>query len=215
VGARIRVDIISDIVCPWCHIGFRQLMRALEIARLDGDIRWHPFELNPDMPPEGEDVGEHIRRKYGATPEQSDAARNRMADIAAPLGIDFGGRAKRIWNSFSAHQLLYWAKDSGRQTELKLAFLNAYFGRGADVSDPAVLLAAVEGVGLDRSEASEILADQRFAPAVRALEARWAEMGITGVPAFIIAERALVMGAQGEQRLAAALAQMVAINPEG
>ncbi|MCG2839408.1 DsbA family oxidoreductase [Sandaracinobacter sp. RS1-74] len=206
----IRVDIVSDVVCPWCFIGYRQLQRALEIADLEGDIRWHPFELNPDMPPEGEDVAEHIARKYGATPEQMAATRQQMQRIAEPLGIDFASRSDRIWNSFAAHQLLHWARESGRQTDLQLKLFEAYFTQGQNIGDEAVLLDAVDAVGLNRAEAAAVLADGRFAGPVRALEARWAEMGITGVPAMILAERGLVVGAQEPERLAIGLGRMAA-----
>ncbi|WP_199554925.1 DsbA family oxidoreductase [Sandaracinobacteroides hominis] len=207
----IKVDIISDVVCPWCLIGYRQLEKALEIAGLQADIRWHPFELNPQMAPEGEDVAEHIARKYGATREQSATSRSHMDSIARPLGIAFDRSPdKRIYNSFDAHQLLHWAKDTEKQTALKLALFDAYFSRSEDISDREILLAAVEKAGLNRAEAEEILNDQRYAPAVRALEQRWQEMGITGVPAMILAEKGLIMGAQEPERLAIALQKMAA-----
>ena len=211
MAQTIRVDIISDVVCPWRFIGYQQLEKALEIAGLEGDIRWHPFELNPAMAPEGEDTAEHIQRKYGATPEQSATTRSHMKSIAEPLGINFSGRSKRIWNTFDAHQLLLWAQDTGRQTALKLKLFEAYFTAGENVSDREVLLNAVEATGLDRAEAAAVLADGRFAAAVRALEARWSEMGITGVPAMILAEKGLVMGAQEPERLAIALSKMAAL----
>lgn len=211
MAQKIQVDIISDVVCPWCFIGYRQLEKALELAGLEGDIRWHPFELNPQMVPEGEDIAEHVERKYGATPEQSAANRHQMRSIAEPLGIDFSHRSRRIWNTFEAHQLLHWAQDSGRQTELKLKLFEAYFTHGENVSDEEILLNAVEAAGLDRAEAAEVLADGRYAGIVRALEARWSEMGITGVPAMILAEKGLIMGAQEPERLAIALKKMAAL----
>lgn len=215
MAKAIKVDIISDIVCPWCLIGYRQLEKALEIAGLEADIRWHPFELNPGMGPEGQDVVEHIREKYGATPEQSAASRSQMAAIAEPLGITFNRTpGRRIYNSFDAHQLLHWAKDSGKQTALKLALFDACFTRSDNVSDRNVLLTAAEAAGLDREEAEAVLGDQRFASAVRALEEQWREMNITGVPAFILAGRGLILGAQGEERLAAALTKMANLPPE-
>ncbi len=209
----IRIDIISDIVCPWCFIGYRQLERALDMAGLNGDIHWHPFELNPAMPAQGEDMADHIARKYGASAEQSAATRQQMQAIAAPLGISFAARSTRIWNSRAAHQLLHWARDSGRQTALKLALFDAYFTRGENVSDPAVLLDAVAAAGLPRALAREVLENNSFADDVAAAEARWPDMNITGVPAMIIAERGLVMGAQGEERLAAALRKMAELSP--
>ena len=213
MAQKIQVDIISDVVCPWCFIGYRQLEKALELAGLEGDIRWHPFELNPGMAPEGEDTAEHIQRKYGATPEQSSTTRSHMKSIAEPLGIDFSGRSKRIWNTFDAHQLLLWAQDSGQQTALKLKLFEAYFTAGKNVSDREVLLNAVEAAGLNRAQAAEVLADGRYAQGVRALEQRWGEMGITGVPAMILAEKGLIMGAQEPERLAIALRKMAALTP--
>lgn len=213
MAERIQVDIISDVVCPWCFIGYRQLEKALDLAGLEADIRWHPFELNPQMAAEGEDTAEHIFRKYGATPEQSAATRGHMKSIAEPLGINFSGRSKRIWNTFKAHQLLLWAQGTGKQTALKLALFQAYFTAGENVSDEAVLLDAVEAAGLDRAEAQDVLADNRYAEPVRALEQRWTEMGISGVPAMILNERGLVMGAQEPERLAIALRKMAALSP--
>lgn len=212
MAETIRVDIISDVVCPWCFIGYRQLERALELAGLEADIRWHPFELNPGMPPEGEDTAEHIQRKYGASPAQSAATRGHMKAIAEPLGIDFAGSTKRIWNTFAAHQLLLWAQGTGKQTALKLKLFEAYFAAGENVSDEAVLLDAVEAAGLDRAEAAQVLADGRFAEPVRALETRWNEMGITGVPAMILNEKGLIMGAQEPEQLAIALKKMAAVS---
>jgi len=212
---RIQVDVISDVVCPWCFIGYAQLVKALEIAGLEGDIRWHPFELNPQMGPQGEDIGEHVRRKYGATPEQSQATRGQMKAIAQGLGIDFSGRSQRIWNTFDAHRLLHWARESGKQTDLKLKLFEAYFTAGENVSDREVLLGAVEAAGLDRAAAEVVLESGAEGEAVRALEERWWEMGISGVPTFIIAEKGMVMGAQEPERLAIALRKMAALTPAG
>lgn len=207
--ASIRIDIISDVVCPWCFIGYRQLERALAIAGLAGDIRWHPFELNPDMPREGADMAEHFREK-GMPPERLAAASAHLREMGASLGIDFTHRSKRVWNTFDAHRLLHWARDSGRQTALQLLLFEAYFTRGENVSDPQVLLAAVESAGLDRAEAAAVLAGDAEAAAVRALEGRWRQLGISGVPAMIVAERALITGAQEADRLAVALGKLAA-----
>lgn len=194
----LRIDIVSDVVCPWCLIGFRQLERALAELGAEADIRWHPFELNPGMGAEGEDVAAHVARKYGASPARTAEMRGAVAEIAADVGIRFPpGVPARIWNTRAAHRLLFWAKDTGRQTALALALFDAHFGRGANVSDHAVLADAAGEAGLDRETATEVLASGRFADAVAALEARFADMGVTGVPAFILGERGLAMGAQG------------------
>ncbi|WP_448581053.1 DsbA family oxidoreductase [Thermaurantiacus sp.] len=195
---RLRVDIVSDVVCPWCLIGFRQLERALAELGAEADIRWHPFELNPGMGPEGEAVDAHVARKYGASPARMAETRAAMAAIAAEVGVVFApGMPERMWNTRDAHRLLFWAKDTGRQTALKLALFEAHFARGANVSDHGELADAAAAAGLDREAAADVLASGRFADAVVALETRFTEMGVTGVPAFILGERGLAMGAQG------------------
>lgn len=198
-AAEIRIDIVSDVVCPWCIVGYRRLKPAMD-ALSDSvafSLHWHPFELNPGMPPEGQSLAEHIQQKYGSTPEQSQANRQRLIDLGASLGFEFRYTAEsRMVNTFKAHQLLHWAGQQGRETDLKLALFDAYFTEQRDVSDEAVLLDTVERVGLDRDEAAAVLADQRFAEAVRTRENYWLSQGIQGVPAFIFNSRYLVSGAQ-------------------
>lgn len=206
----MRIDIISDVVCPWCLIGWRQLQQAIAETGIAADIRWHPFELNPAMGEGGEDIADHVRRKYGAGPEQSAATRAAMAEIAAPLGVRFQpGTPARMWNTFAAHQLIHWARETGRQTALAEALFAAHFERGERLADKAVLLDAVEAAGLDRAAAAEILEEGREGPAVRMAEARFADMGVTGVPAIILDERGLVMGAQGPETFARLIVRMV------
>lgn len=195
----IRIDIVSDVVCPWCIVGYRRLKPAMD-AVSDGvafTLRWHPFELNPAMPPEGQNLGQHIQQKYGSTPEQSQANRQRLTDLGADLGFEFRFTGEsRIYNTFKAHQLLHWAGEQGRDTDLKLALFDAYFTDQKNVSDDAVLLDTIAGIGLDRDEAAAVLADQRFAETVRNQENYWLSQGIQGVPAFIFNSRYLVSGAQ-------------------
>ncbi|MGF1563388.1 MAG: DsbA family oxidoreductase, partial [Geminicoccaceae bacterium] len=197
----LRVDIISDVVCPWCLIGFRRLERAA--AQVDGlnelSLRWHAFELNPMMPPEGQNLREHVAEKYGASLAQSDRARERITRLGADLGVVFNyPDDKRMVNTRQAHELLAWAAVSGRQTQLKLALFDAYFTADRDVSDTEVLLDVATEVGLPRAEATQVLEDGRFVAAVRAEEARWPQLGIQGVPTFIVGGRYLVSGAQEE-----------------
>ena len=209
-GTPMRIDIISDVVCPWCLIGWRQLGQAIRETGIAADIRWHPFELNPHMPAEGEPVADHVRRKYGASAEQSAATRAAMADIAAPLGIRFRpGIPERMWNTHQAHQLIHWARESGRQTALAEELFAAHFERGERLADPHVLLSAVEAAGLDRDEAARVLESGAESAAVRAAEARFADLGVTGVPAIILDERGLVMGAQGPDTFARLIVRMV------
>lgn len=205
---RLNVDIVSDIMCPWCIIGwlkFERVMAHFE-GRLDFRIQWHPFELNPDMPPEGEDAAAHVMRKYGISAEQSRVNTGRMAGIAAELGFTFNrGPDFRMRNSFDAHRLLTWAaalEDPGQeaatgvQTALKLALFRAHFTDNRDVSDPDVLADVAASAGLDRARAAAILASGEFGEMVRIEEAYWADQNITGVPAFILAGRMLIPGAQ-------------------
>jgi len=205
---RLSVDIVSDVMCPWCIIGwlrFRTVM-AHFAGRLDFRVQWHPFELNPDMPPGGEDAASHVQRKYGISAEQSRANSGKLAAVAAELGFTFNrGPDFRMRNSFDAHRLLSWAgaleeagqqSATGVQTDLKLALFRAHFTDNRDVSDHGVLAEVAASVGLDGARAAAILASDDCAGMVRAEEAYWAEQNITGVPAFILGGRMLVPGAQ-------------------
>ncbi len=205
----LRVDIVSDVVCPWCIIGYRQLERALEAAGLHAEVHWHPFELNPAMGPEGQELREHVAEKYGSTPQESQAARDRLSELGASLDFPmdyFDGM--RIWNTFAAHQLLHWAGEQGRGTALKLALFESYFQRRETVDDHAVLIAAAQRAGLDGDVAAQVLEDGRYAKAVRDVESFWTERGIQGVPAMVFQGRYLLSGAQGEERYAAFLQQL-------
>ena len=205
---RLSVDIVSDVMCPWCIIGwlkFQTVMSHFE-GRLDFRVQWHPFELNPDMPPDGEDAAEHVMRKYGITTEQSRANSGKMAGVAADLGFVFNrGPEFRMRNSFDAHRLLTWAgaledpeqaAATGVQTALKLALFTAHFTDNRDVSDHVVLADVAASVGLDRGRAASILTSDEFGEMVRTEEAYWADQNITGVPAFILGGRMLIPGAQ-------------------
>jgi predicted DsbA family dithiol-disulfide isomerase len=196
---QLTVDIVSDVVCPWCIIGYRGLETAAAALadRVDIIIRWHPFELAPATPPEGQLLSDYTRERYGATPEQSSQNRARLVDTGKALGIDFRyAPDSRIYNSHKAHELLTWAGECGKQTVLKLALFQAYFTDQANISDDAVLLGAVESVGLDRDEAQAILADRRYAAAVDVEVAHWQDQNITGVPAFIVDGKYMIPGAQ-------------------
>ncbi|WP_317152934.1 DsbA family oxidoreductase [Sphingopyxis indica] len=205
---RLSVDIVSDVMCPWCIIGWLRFQKVMAhfAGRLDFRVQWHPFELNPDMPPEGEDAAAHVQRKYGISAEQSRANSGKMAAVAAELGFTFNrGPGFRMRNSFDAHRLLTWAgaleepgqtAATGVQTALKLALFRAHFTDNRDVSDHGVLADVAASVGLDRARAAAILTSDDYAEMVRVEEAYWAEQNITGVPAFILDGRMLVPGAQ-------------------
>lgn len=205
----LRIDIVSDVMCPWCIIGDRQLAEALAATGTAHEIHWHPFELNPDMPPEGQNVREHIAEKYGSTPEQSDKSRKQMTALGADLGFEFRYTDDmRMHNTFNAHQLLHWADTQGRKHDLKLALFIAHFTDGRDLSDDAVLADVAGETGLDRAEALAVLADQRFASEVRQIENFWVQQGIRGVPAVVLDRKHLVTGAQGVENYTSILGQL-------
>lgn len=208
----IRIDIVSDLVCPWCVIGFKQLGQALEQLgdEVDADLHWHPFELNPQMPPEGQDLREHLAQKYGTTAAQSHAARERLTGIAKSLGVEFRFYdGMRVRNTFRGHQLLHWAGEQGRQTDLELALFDSYFSREEDVDDLDVLVAAAGRAGLDEELARAVVADGRYADAVREEQQFWLGKGINAVPSFILDGRYLIPGAQDPEIFVAALRRLV------
>lgn len=193
------VDIVSDVVCPWCVIGYKQLQRALELssAPFDVTIRWRPFELNPQMPPEGQELREHIAQKYGATPQQSQGTRARLTALGDSLGFSFDYfDGMRMVNTFRTHQLLHWAGEQGRQTELKLALFEAFFSHRQDVNDLQVLADCAAQAGLARDEALEVVSDGRYAQAVRQEQQHWLDQDVHAVPAFFFDEKYMVPGAQ-------------------
>ena len=195
----LKIDIVSDVVCPWCIIGYKQLQKALASlpGRFDVTVSWHPFELNPHMPPEGQNLREHLAQKYGTTLEQSVAARARLTALGESLGFAFDYFDEmRMVNTFSAHQLLHWAGEQGRQTELKLELFSAFFNRRENVSEYEVLCAAAGRAGLAASEAMQVLEDGRYAEAVREEQAYWLEREIHAVPTFLFNDKYQVPGAQ-------------------
>ncbi len=205
----LKIDFVSDVVCPWCAVGLGGLETALQRVQADGitaDITFHPFELNPNMAPEGENVGEHIAAKYGATPEQSAANRAMITQRATEAWSELEGKNfvmridqnSRIWNTFDAHRLLAWAADvkPDAQKALKEALFRANFTDGASLSDAGVLTAAAQTAGLDRAEAAEVLASDRYVSEVRADQALWRQRGITSVPAVVLEGKYLISGGQ-------------------
>lgn len=209
----IRIDIVSDVVCPWCVIGYKQLQEALR--RLEGEveaeIRWHPFELNPMMPPEGQELREHMTEKYGTNRQQSDAARSRLASVGDSLGFSFNFyEGQRIYNTFLAHQLLKWAEQEGKQSELELALFESYFSNQENVGDEATLAQVAGRVGLDEAEAAALLDDGRFARDVREHQRFWLSKGIQAVPSFVLDGRFLIPGAQNPEVFVAAIEKLTA-----
>jgi predicted DsbA family dithiol-disulfide isomerase len=202
----IQIDIVSDVVCPWCIVGYRQLEKAIEATGLRVQLRWHPFELNPNMPPEGQGLREHIVEKYGVTATQSQQARDDLTELGNGLGFDFDfNDESRMVNTFLAHQLVEWAATLDRQSEMMLTLFHAYFTHGLDVSNRSTLVDIAADIGLDRDKASAMLANGDLAPTVRTLQKFWTDQGIQGVPAVVFSGKYLLSGAQGVDTYIAAL----------
>ena len=218
---QVTIDIWSDVMCPWCIIGYQQLQTGLASleGEIEAEIRWHPFELNPDMPAEGEDSAAHIARKYGRSPAETEAGRERMSSIAEAAGYSFryAGEGEpppqRMRNSFLAHKLLTHtlaAHGPEAQTRLKLALFDAHFQQRRDVSDSEVLVDIYAALGLPRHEAEVAFADPVLGDRVRAEEAQAWDMNISGVPAMLVNGKYLIPGAQDPETYANALRRVVA-----
>ena len=208
----LKIDFVSDVACPWCAVGLNSLERALERVRpdrIDAELHFQPFELNPTLPPEGADTVQYLSAKYGIGPEQ--IARNQAAIRArgAEVGFAFGTRA-RVWNTFDAHRLLHWAALHGRQRELKHTLLKAYHGDGRNPGAHDVLLELAGAVGLDVDAARQVLDSGQYADEVRTAEATWQQAGIQSVPSIVVNDRHLIQGGQPPEVFEQALRQIAA-----
>lgn len=210
----MKIDFVSDVSCPWCAIGLKSLEQALSrLPELQVELNFQPFELNPQMVPEGQDINEHLAQKYGAGPEQLAQTREAIRQRGEALGFTFTmGARSRIYNTFDAHRLLHWAHTQGGslQRDLKLALFTAYFTEGRNPGAHEVLLAAAEAVGLDRRAAEAVLTSDAFAAEVREAEAFYQSQGINSVPAVIINDRHLISGGQPPEVFEQALRQIAA-----
>jgi predicted DsbA family dithiol-disulfide isomerase len=209
----LHIDFVSDVACPWCAVGLASLERALDNLKgeVPVEIHFQPFELNPQMGPEGQDVTEHIQQKYGSTPEQQVQSRAAIAQRGEAVGFQFRKEGRgRVWNTFDAHRLLTWAGEQGaqQQRDLKMALLRAYHGEARNVSDHEVLADVAASVGLDRAQATEILASDRYAQEVRDAEQQFQSLGIHAVPSVIINMRHLIQGGQPPELFEQALRQL-------
>jgi predicted DsbA family dithiol-disulfide isomerase len=208
---KLRIDFVSDISCPWCVIGLKSLEQALERVGdvAEAELHIHPFELNPQMAPEGEDIVEHLARKYGATEEQGAKTRAMIRDRGAELGFRFDVENRgRIYNTFDAHRLLHWAELQGRELDLQMALFATYFTHCENPSSHEVLARVAGEVGLDAAEAADILAGGAYAEEVREREEFFQRQGITAVPAIIINQRHLISGGQTPEVFERALRQI-------
>ena len=197
----MSIDFISDVACPWCAIGLASLEQALAALGPEAEgieLHFQPFELNPQMPPEGADAAQYLKAKYGMGDAQLAANRENIRARGAALGFTFGERA-HVWNTFDAHRLLHWAGLQGPapQRALKRALLKAYHGEGRNPAAREMLLEAAAVAGLDASEAAAVIDDRDcFAPEVREAEAEWQQAGIRSVPSVVLDRRFLIQGGQ-------------------
>lgn len=214
----LRIDFVSDVVCPWCAVGLASLEQALRSLQgeVEAELHFQPFELDPDMPAGGMDVAGNLKRKYGMSDAQLAENQARIRDRGTELGFSFDFNARsRTWNTFDAHRLLHWAAVEApeRQLPLKRALLVANFSEGRDVSDHAVLADVAAGVGLDAERAGAVLAGGEFADAVRDAEKFFQSLGISSVPAVIVERKHLISGGQPPEVFARALRDIVAAKP--
>ena len=196
---KIKIDIVSDVVCPWCTIGYKRLEKAIsELGIQDQvEIEWQPFELNPNMPPEGQNVNEHITEKYGSTEEDQKKSKQHMTAVGAELGFTFDYFDEmRMVNTFEAHILLEYAKRFGKQTELKMGLTTAFFSDRKDVSKRDVLKQALLKVGLDAEEGLALLDNPEAQNEVRKMQNFWKRSGVNSVPTIVFNRKSAVTGAQ-------------------
>lgn len=196
---KLKIDIVSDVVCPWCTIGYKRLEKAIsELGIQDKvDIEWHPFELNPNMPVEGQNVQEHITEKYGSTLEQQKESQQRMADVGKELGFTFDYfDDMRMVNTFEAHVLLEYAKAFRKQTELKMRLTTAFFSEHKDVSKREILKQALLDVGLNVEEGLAKLDNEEARNDIRSKQTYWKNLGVNSVPTIVFNRKTAVTGAQ-------------------
>jgi len=214
--AKLKIDFVSDVSCPWCVIGLRSLEQALERVgdAVSADIHFQPFELNPQLPQTGQDITEHLVQKYGSTPEQLRHNQEAIRARGAELGFTFDmGKRSRVYNTFDAHRLLHWAELEGRQLELKRALFAAYFTAGRNPSDREVLVDLVTQAGLDPVRAREVLESGRYADEVREREQMYGRLGIQAVPSVIFNDKYLIQGGQPVDIFEQALRQIASEEP--
>ena len=214
--AKLKIDFVSDVSCPWCVIGLRALEQALERVGdiATADIHFQPFELNPHLPPEGQNISEHLTQKYGSTPEQQRRNQEGISARGAELGFTFDmGKRSRVYNTFDAHRLLHWAELEGRQRELKRALFAAYFSDGRNPSDRETLVELAAQAGLDPAQAREILESDRYAGDVREREELYGRQGIRAVPSVIVNDKYLIQGGQPVEIFEQALRRIASEEP--
>ena len=195
---KIKIDIVSDVVCPWCAIGYKRLSTAIEELKMQDQVNivWHPFELNPNMPSEGQNANEYLMNKLRLTKDRLMEKRKSVTNLGAQTGFkfDYFAKMKKV-NTFNAHILLDYAKEFEKQTELKVRLQQAYFGERKDINDFDVLYTELENVGLNAVEAMKKLDDEKYIKRVRDEEKYWKERGVYAIPTMIFEDSIVRQGA--------------------
>ena len=197
MSAPVKLDVLSDPICPWCYIGKTHLDKALEA---EGDhpfvIEWHPFQLNPDMPEDGMDRREYLERKFGGK-ENAVKVYGQIADHAEQAGIEIDFAAiKRTLNTVNAHRLIRWAGIEGKQNDVVDALFLAYFKEGRDIGDIETLADIADGIGMDAAVVTRLLKSDEDLSVIKDRDTHSREMGVNSVPTFIVGSRHAVPGAQ-------------------
>jgi len=215
MSEKIKIDIVSDVVCPWCTIGYKRLEKAISEMGVEDkvEIEWHPFELNPNMPVEGENVQEHIANKYGASLEDQKRSQQHMTEVGAELGFSFDYfDDMRMVNTRDAHILLEYAKENGKQTELKMRLVESFFSERKDVSTKEILKLALKEVGLNVDEGMARLESDEARTEVKTKEAYWQNLGVSSVPTIVFNKKSAVTGAQPVSVFKEVLTEMLQEN---
>ena len=206
---KLRVDIVSDLVCPWCIIAYKRLVEALELLSMDYETLWHPFELNPTMAEEGKNLREHMAEKYGTTLEECISSRESITKLGQEIGFEFNfSDDMRIYNTRKAHQLLMWSLTQGKQTEMQLAIFKAYFTDGKNINDDQVLLEVISELGLDIELAKQVLDEKSWAKTVSSTEKQWLDASINAVPTIVINRKHLISGAKSMDEIIATIKEV-------
>lgn len=212
---KLKIDIVSDVVCPWCTIGYKRLEKAIAELGIEDqvEIEWQPFELNPNMPVEGQNVTEHITEKYGSTIDQQKESQQHMTQIGEELDFtfDYFDEMKMV-NTFDAHVLLDYAKEFGKQTELKMRLTKAFFSERKNVSDKDILKQALIDVGLDAEKGLARLESEEARYEVRSQQAYWKNLGVSSVPTVVFNRKSAVTGAQPVDTFKQVLSELIAEN---
>lgn len=210
---KLKIDIVSDVVCPWCTIGYKRLEKAIiELGIQDQvTIEWQPFELNPNMPSEGQNVTEHLTEKYGSTLEQQKESKQNMTNVGKELVFKFDYFDEmRMVNTFEAHILLEYAKEHGKQTELKMCLTTAFFSERKDVSTREILKQALQTVGLNSDEGLAKLDNDEARKEIRTKQNYWKNLGVTSVPTIVFNRKSALTGAQPVATFKQVLSELIA-----